>query len=435
MNLVPNLKKILKKPAIQQGVVVLVDQGALTLATFVTGVLVARGNSKADYGTYVLSWSLLLMFLSIHRAIVNLPFTVYAPKLHNSELKAYQGSTLVHTVILCAVIVLALLAVYIFTEREIPSNNNSLYSLLPLVVVVVIPYLLREYLRNSLIALLKIWASVGVNLLATLLLLAFVIPLYLGGNLSINITFQLIAIMYALSAAVMLWKHRQNYLIKPEAIIPDFIKGWPIIRWSLIDVLAYAGASQAYPWLLLLLIDNQAVAVFGACFAMASFLAPFLRGSMTYIMPRMAHGYKGNNTDNLIRLLRLSILILLGPFILWLIIGTLFSEEILTLFYGAAYSDFGLLFVLLIIRVAIISASSPLQSALHTMERADINTGSNIIGGIISLGLGYILIKNYGLYGAGIAGIVSATAIAVWRSYFIWKSLRGTHRSNTTPLT
>ena len=429
-----NLTNFIKKPAIRQGTVVLFDQGTLTLATFITGVLVARGNSKEEYGIYVLGWSLLLFFFSVQRALVNVPFTVYAPRLGRDELKTYQGSTLVHTAIIGVFSMLGLLAAYALNNHNIPASNATLYSALPWLTIVVAPMLLREYVRNSLLALLKVWESVTVNFAATLLLISLITYFYLADILSINTTFQILAIVYALAAAAMIWKQRREYFINWKLLLTDFEKNWKIARWALIDVFAYTGASQVYPWLLLLLMDHEAVAAYGACFVMASFLTPFLRGSIAYMMPRMAHGHKGNEPGNLMRLLRLSILTLSGPFILWLIVGAIFSEEILTLFYGSTYTGLGILFILLLIRVVITSISSPLESALQTIERADINTGSFVVGAIISLGLGYIFIKHHGLYGAGIAGIVSTLATALWRVYFLGKYLHNSHRKKPTIL-
>ena len=423
MQAIPRFQKLLKKPAIQQGAVVLVDQGVLTLATFITGVLVARGNSKEDYGIYVLGWSLLLIFQGIHRALVNLPFTVYAPRLHHSELKTYQGSTLIHTAFLCIVSALTLLTVYLWGNQDI-ATSTSLHRTLPWLVAVVIPLLLREYVRNSLLALLKVWATVGVNIVATLVLLTLVTGLFISEHLSVNFTYQIIALVYALAAAVMIWNARKQYQFKWKLILPDFLRGWPIARWTLVDVLAYMGASQVYPWLLLLLMDQQAVAAYGACLAMASLLTPFLRGSIAYIFPRMAHGYTGNDPTNLMRLLRLSVLMLSAPFILWLVIGTVFNEQIVTLAYGDAYSNFGFLFVLLLIRVAITSISSPYTNALQTLERADVNTASLVVGALVTIALGIFLISYFGLTGAGLAGVVSTSATAIWRWVFLKNILR-----------
>ena len=415
--------KLLRTPAIRQGAVVLVDQGALTLATFITGVLVARGNSKEEYGLYVLGWSLLLTVQSFQRALIDLPFTIYAPRLDAGSQKTYQGSTLIHTLGLCAISVLAMLGAYTWGVREMAANKNTLFSILPSLTIAVAPLILRQYIRNSLLALLKVWASVGVSIVATLSLLPIVTGLYFAGYLSIRTAYQIFAIVYAAATMAMIWKHRGRYLFNAKKLMPDFLRGWPIARWALIDVFAYMGAAQAYPWLLLLLMDYQAVAIYGVCLAMASVLAPFLRGSSAYISPRMAHGHKGNNPDSLIRLLRLSILFLSGPFVLWLIIGVAFREHILSFVYGDSYRDFGLLFVLLLIGVTITSISAPLTNALQTLERADVNTGSLLVGALITMTSGWFLISSFGLIGAGVASVGSAAATTMWRWFFLRRVL------------
>lgn len=415
------LAKLVRKPALRQGTAVLVDQGALTLATFVAGVLVARANSKEDYGIYVLGWSVLLIFLSIQRALVNLPFTVYAPRLDQDDLAKYQGSTLIHTAVLCVFSVLILLMAYVFAAEMRVNDAITLWSSLPWLMVLVVPVLLREYVRNSLLAALKVRASLGVSMLATLFLVSIVVAFYIAEKLSVRMTYQVIAVVYVLAIVLMVWNHRNDYRFEAKRFLPEFLMGWPLARWALIDVLAYTAASQAYPWLLLMLSDYQAVAAYGACLAAASLLTPFLRGMSAYVMPRMAHGHKGNNPANLMRLLRLSLLVLSIPYALWLTIGAVFSTEIMTLLYGDTYSEFGVLFILLLLRVVIASVSSPFESALQTLERADINTASLIIGGIVTVGAGFVLIKYFGLVGAGLAGVISAIATMLWRWFFIRK--------------
>ena len=71
-----------RKPSLREGSIVLIDQGFFSVATFVTGVLVARASTKEEYAVYVLGWSLVLIIQGLQRALVNGPFTVYAPRLN-----------------------------------------------------------------------------------------------------------------------------------------------------------------------------------------------------------------------------------------------------------------------------------------------------------------------------------------------------------------
>ena len=68
-------RKLFGKSTVRESSVVLLDQGALSLAAFFTGVLVARAVPKEDYGLYVLDWSAFMIVQGLHRGITSLPFT------------------------------------------------------------------------------------------------------------------------------------------------------------------------------------------------------------------------------------------------------------------------------------------------------------------------------------------------------------------------
>jgi O-antigen/teichoic acid export membrane protein len=76
---------------------------------------------------------------------------------------------------------------------------------------------------------------------------------------------------------------------------------------------------------------SEAVAVYSACLALSLAPAPLFRGAGAYILPRMSHGYKDGSNKNLMRLLGKSILLLCPIYLLWLIIGISFSDELMSL--------------------------------------------------------------------------------------------------------
>ena len=416
MILLQNIGKLIKKPSIVDGIIVLSDQGFLTLATFTTGILVARAGSKEDYGVYVLAWSFLLMAQGFHRALVSMPFTIYLPRLDEGQQRIYFGSTFLYTLLFGAAGVVILMAL-VASGDEGDRMSGGLLPILPAIAIILVPQLTREFIRNALLAHLDVRASVGVSILSTAILLPAVIVAFFAGHLDAATAFYLMALTSTVATLFMLWTHRNRIAFRLCALWPDFQRGWAVSRWAMINVVLFMAASQAYPWLILLLQDTGSVAAFGACFAVASVLTPLLRGSTAYILPRMSHGYKGSNYSNLRRLTNLSMLVLSIPFGVWLIIGLIMGDKLVTLLYGTTYVNHGLLFVLLLIRVTITSISAPQINALQALERQDANTVSLAIGAAVTISIGTVLIMKLGVEGAAMAGILSAAATATWRWY------------------
>jgi O-antigen/teichoic acid export membrane protein len=421
MSVLSRLKHFSRKPALRHGGIVLVDQGFLSFATFITGVLVARSSTKEEYGYYVLGWTLLLIAWGVHRALVYVPFTIYAPRLIESERKTYQGSTFLHTLIISILVALLMLLASELSRANFSIEMSHFYALLPLLAIVTVSYSLRDFIRNALLARLEIWASVVVNIIATATQVALVTWLFIIRRLTLDRAFEILALSSSIAAAYMLWTHRRQMQVVAKRVWEDFLDGLTVGKWLLVGSVAHFGVSHAFPWLLLYFLDPQAVATFGACSTVAGLLDPFLRGASAYIEPRMAHGYKGANTASLIRLLRLSVLALTAPYGLWLAIGSVYGDEIVTLVYSHSYSGFGLLVTLLITKTLIESISTPLGQALQTLERADVITASQVVGAVISLVLGSILISWIGIDGAGITAVISSAAIISWRWVFLRK--------------
>ncbi|MGV7235615.1 MAG: lipopolysaccharide biosynthesis protein, partial [Nitrosomonadaceae bacterium] len=356
--------------------------------------------------------------------LVNLPVTIYLPRLHGRDHDTYLGSAAVSTIVLCVLFGLTFWAANVWSGVYYEEENIRLLSILPVLLFLLVPSLLRDFMRNVLLAQLNVWASVRVNVTASLLALGTAVAYYLAQEMTFILAFQLVAITSGFAAAVMFWQHRAQFSIDRTLFRDHFKKRWKVGKWALVNVFAYAGSSQAYPWLLLYFTDYDAVAIFGACFAIASALGPILNGAGAYILPRMSHGYKDGNLHNLMRLLRMSILVLSLPYLLWLLLGVAFGEEIVTQLYSNAYHGYGFLFVLLLVQATILGMFAPLANALQTLERTDIITVSLIAAAVVTLVLGSFMIKQYGVIGAGIASIVSVSVMNGWRWYSIGKIVR-----------
>ena len=409
-----SVRRILRGSAVKQGSIVLFDQGFLSIANFITGVLVARACSKEDYGLYVLAWSLLLIFSSILRAIVQVPFTVYIPRLSDQEKNVYQGSTLIHTLLTGSI-----LALFVVAAPSLPFMQHGQWKQLshiaPIVSILTLPFLLREFSRSALFARLNFFSSLAANATATFIQLVIVGTLYTLNRLGVINALAAILAGSLLAAVLMLWSHRDKMVIRLDKVFPDLVRGWGVSKWVLLNVVGMIGASQAFPWLLLSLMNAKAVAVYGAALAVAAVVSPLLRAVNAYVLPRMAHGFSEGNAATLKRMLNRSMLVLAIPYGTWTLLGSLYSEEILTILYTREYSGFGLTVALLLIKTMIESVSAPMTSTLFTLERSEITTKALFLGTLATLGIAPLAIIEFGVNGAASTAIFSSLVVSVYR--------------------
>lgn len=407
--------RLLKSPAVKQGIVVLVDQGLMSLVTFITGVLIARSSSKEEYALYMLGWSLLLAIKGVQEALINLPFTIYAPRLSGLKLKVYQGSILLLTFIFCVIAGTSLFLADYFNAKYITSNYFELIEMAPLLVFLLTAVVFRDFLRNALLAQLNIWASVGINGAISVIVIASISYLFYINKLTPINAYLLFAIAFSIAAVLMFWQRRLQYRLDRRVFFRHLLKNWKLGKWALIGNFAYIGSRMSFPWLILYFLDYKAVAVYSACLALSLAPAPLFRGAGAYILPRMSHGYKDGSNKNLMRLLGKSILLLCPIYLLWLIIGISFSDELMSLVYSEKFNDVSFLFVLLLIMTTIDFVFAPLTSTLQVLEKTKAVTVSLIIGALVTLLLSPFFIKEYGLYGVGVLSIISMSASVAWK--------------------
>ena len=415
MRLTIFLSRIARKPAINQGMAVLIDQALMSIATFVIGVLVARSSSPTEYGTYVLSWTLVFIVVGVHRAVVMIPFTVYLPRLNEPERSIYSGSNLLHTAIVSAIAIsVATLGIATVYSRDLFTAGSTAYIYM-LAILVAAPYLMREFIRGLLLARLRVFRSLIANGTISIITLGIVCTVYVQGVLSAEHAYLIIGGTAALASIYMFSRNRREFVFQKKVLWQHLIKNLQLGKWILANVVGFTIASQIFPWLLLWLQDETSVAGYGAALAVASVLTPFLRGANAYILPRMTHGYRGADQAYLSRLLRLSVLALAIPFGLWLLIASVFAEPIMELTYAGKYDGFGFVMAMLTARTAIEGISTPLTSALQTLEQPHVTTTALFLGAGTSLLLGVYLVTTAGVEGAAISAAVSSLVIALWK--------------------
>lgn len=415
MTLPPVLRRLLDGALFRQGGLVFLDQGMLSFTNFLTGVLVARAVTTSEYGVYVLVWSVLMIVLSFYKALVHIPFTVFLPRLTPEEGNRFQGSALLQTLLVALAAGLLTMAAVALGPRFGLDAAGQVAAVAGIMALLFGPFLLREFARNALFSRLQFRSSIGVSLLATGAQLATVGFLFFTGRLGLVSALWVILGTSVLAAALMLWMHWEQMVVRPRQLLADMQRGWHVSRWSLLNVAGMIGTSQAYPWLLVALSSASDVAVYGAAMAMAGVMAPFLQAANAYVLPRMAHGFKAQDTATLERMLRRSMLGLAIPYGAWVVVGGLFADPLMTLLYSERYSGFGAVVVVLLIRSMVEAVSAPLNPALQTLERTGVTTAALFVGTLVTLTVGWYAVATYGLIGAALASLLTTLATAAFK--------------------
>ncbi|MCZ8537256.1 hypothetical protein M9R32_08700 [Paenisporosarcina quisquiliarum] len=113
--------------------------------------------------------------------------------------------------------------------------------------------------------------------------------------------------------------------------------------------------------------------------------------------------------------------IIVGIFMIGLAI--VFGEVILTILYGKEYAVYKNIFLLCTISTAVNLISWNVDTALMAMRYVSIQPKITLVNLFITIISGYMLISNYGIKGAALTLIISATFQLILRIYFVNKRL------------
>jgi O-antigen/teichoic acid export membrane protein len=400
-----SIKSLITKPGLHQGIGVIFDQGLYSLTNFLTGVLLARTLLKEDYGIYILALSFIITIMGIQRAIITVPYTVYNKEYEQKDLEAYTGSTFVHQLILLSistVICLVVSKIFFLKGKEFYSNLIIVFAFLFAATGV----LLRDFVRSFLLARLKIWQSVFMGIFINILQLTILWLLFLENEINIHNSFLIIGGCSFLPALIVFIKGH-NITIYRNKIIGDFLNNFKLGKWIFGSSVIFMFSSQSYTWMLSFFADNKSVAVLGVTSSLANILGPFLQGIYSFILPKMAHSRKEHSFLGVIAIMKKAIAFLAIIFGLWLFVGILFGDHLLSLIYSSKYYGYSSVLIIVIISSFISGITSPIYAALEALERADISFKSLLGGLIVTLFIGVFLIYKWGIYGAAIGMLLS----------------------------
>jgi O-antigen/teichoic acid export membrane protein len=406
--------------AVRQGSAVLLDQGLLTLANFVTGAALARTASPSDYGQYVLGWSLLLIFQAVQSGFANVPYTVFAPRLDAAQRSSYHGSLLVFTLAFGGLTVV-LLALGLPLFNSVKDGSRSFPGIaIPVLAACFIAVTVRDLNRSVLLAQLRVMDSLRVSLLSSAAQIFGVLLLFWSDWLTVETAFGIVALTNAFAAIRMLTTKGTSWRIERSSLLSDLHRGLNIAKWNAAGTAMYMIGAQLYPWLILALLGSPEVAAFGVCSSVANLPGVLLRGISGYLLPRMSQSVKGSDHKTLQRLLLGSVRVLLLAYVPWVIIGAVFGESLTVSFYSNKYAGYSNLLLWLLVRCAAESIATPFTTALQALEKVNHVAISGAIGAVVTMLLGPIAVSRMGLNGAGLAALASTLAMITYR----WAAFR-----------
>ena len=404
----------------RQGGLSLIDQGVVSATNFLTGVIIARACSKEELGLYMLGFSLILLVTDLQTSLIATPYMVYAPRLKGEAHASYTGSTLIHQMGLCLLIVLGLIGGEIAVRHGVGPRGLGpvLYALIAMATFIT----LREYARRICFACLKVKrallldAGIAAGQIGGLLLLARF------GLLSASRAYWLMGVVCGAAVLGWLWSERSFYRLRISESLVDLKRNWTLGKWVFASGLVWAISMNLYPWMLAAFHGTASAGIWAACLGAVALGNPAVLGIQNFLGPKIAHVHAKEGGRSLrTYVLRASGLVAL-PMLLFCVAMTFLGGSLVTLLYGHSYAGNGLVVAFLAINLAVSIISFSFSRALFAIERADVDFAVNFVALFIMVTLGLWLVRSSGAVGAAIGLLIANTAASGVR-YIAFRTL------------
>lgn len=322
-----------------KGAFALLDQGLISGANFVVGILLARGLAPDQYGAYALAFEVFLFLSVAYGALILEPLSVFGSSVYRDSNREYFGALLrIHSVI-AVVICLGLGACALVVQWVSPSGNvaSALIG-----VAIASPCLLLFWLarRAFYVKLSPRHAAMGAFVYSGVVLCGLLIAYY-RGILSPLVAFLLMAVGALVTAPMMLaWLGFSMRVRSSIARSAEVIRRhWAYGRWALGSAVAiwFSGAIY-YP----LLGSFHGLADAGSFKALMNFSSPIgqVFAAMSLLsLPYASRVYYGNKSKGSHRMaIRLAVIYAGGTILYWLIV-VLLRQPIARLLYAGKYLE------------------------------------------------------------------------------------------------
>jgi O-antigen/teichoic acid export membrane protein len=396
------------KTSLHQSAISLVDQGVVSAANFLTGVIIARACSKEELGLYSLGFSLILMMADLQSSLIMTPYMVYAPRLKGRAHALYTGSTLLHQIGFCVLSMVGLVIGAIVVSHGV--GPKGLGPVLWSLVIVITLIMLREHARRVSFARLQLTTALYFDTSIVVAQIAGLLVLAHFHLLSANSAYWIVGLASGLAVLGWLWWDRDFYEPRLKESLADLKRNWILGKWVLASGLLWAVGVNLYPWLLAAERGVGSTGIWAACLGVVSVGNPVLLGLQNLIGPKISHSYAAGGAKGLNRLVVKLAAVAAAPMALLCLAMFIWGGPLLTHLYGKQYAGNGWIVAILSLNILVTAIAFPLSRALFALNRANIDFIVNFTAVFIMLTAGLWLVRSFGPMGAAF-GLLGANLV------------------------
>ncbi|WP_344927098.1 polysaccharide biosynthesis protein [Aquimarina addita] len=363
----------------------------MSVTTLLTTVVLARTYSKTSYADLVLLFSITLFILGFQSAIISKPYAINLNdfKEHHSKSYFYFNINLKLVFTIAIIFIFPLLYYFSFDQHDGYKFFLFLFY--------IIAHSSYFFVREALLSERKTKQNLVYGLVCSISIIVLLLVIFFSKTQEISYFLILASIIYIIITTIYLYRNIERIKILKNQYHFYWNLNWKIGKWLLGSNFLFHISSNAYPWLLLYITNKNDIAIFGVLMSIAGLVNPILTALSSYLLPlfvKLNKNYKSISNN-----VRKWVVLFGGMGLMLIFIGYIFGQQIIELLFGGKFDNLGILVLYPFIVQAINVVFQPYKVALNAVKRTDINFWILIPRSLISVGLGYLFISNYGISG------------------------------------
>ena len=407
------MKNLLRLDSAKKSVLVLIDQGLVSVANFVTGLLIGRVCTKEEFGFYMLGFSIVVFIMNIQGFLITTPYTIHSPRLKATDLARYSGSTLVHQLAfsMLSILFLLIFAVFLFFD----FGPQGFLPIVKSLIFAIGFILLWDYARRFCMAALKIKTALFLDCSVLILQVGGLLMLKVSNQLSASKAFLAVGAACGFSSLLWVFAKRKEFVVGARGIISDLKHNMSTGWWIFASGLLWSFSTYLYPWLLAGFHGPASAGVWAACFGVVNLYNPIFMGMQNFLGPESPTAMPKEDSDAFSRFSFQSAKII-GIAVLPFCVALFFlGGRLVTALYGDKYAGSGLIVSVLGLNLLISVLAFVPSCTIITMGRADVDFKINVLMLIGMFSYGLWLVKSYGTLGAAMGLLIANSGCLIFR--------------------
>lgn len=397
-----------------RGLLALVDQGLVSLASFVTFMLVAKLCPRSDVNLYALAWAVLNVFRVLQERALAAPYVVFAHE-RDRDTRLFLGSSLSHQAALSLVVSVLLAVVALgYTFYDHPAGMAGTL----LVTALVMPFLLlRDHLRAVSCAHFRFGVAIGLSGVALALQVGLVLLAYRWwGTLDVRTVFVAMGVASLVPTAVWLAVRPQPFRIQRRQVVADWRTTSRYSRWLVAARFFPTVTSGLLPWIVLWQIGENASGALAGCLTLTNVSMMFVFGVNSFFQPQAVKAFHDHGKRAMMRVLLQSMAVFTVVLSAISLLLTTAGDWLLVALFDESFAGYGAVVAVLSVYVLILSYSMVAGNGMAALGKPQGLFWGEVAFSLVTMLLAVLLAPQAGLVGVAVAmccGAVVATLVAI----------------------